>query len=161
MLQSFANNLGLRVHLDLRVPGKTGSAQKLVSRSIAIAQTKQRGSGNKYSSKYIILDTDWLSPIRAENTRMKRQAEQAGFTLIFQDCCFEAFLLRHFDGTRNAAPPNADEAIRQLSRVWEGYRKGLSAKDLMKNLNSDMVIAAAQRPKNRDFETLLRDIGLI
>lgn len=161
MLQSFANDVGLRVHLDLKVPGKTGSAQKLVSKSIAIAQAKQRGSGNKYASKYIILDTDWMSPVRAENTRVKQQAERAGFILVFQECCFEAFLLRHFEASRNATPPNADDALRQLSRVWEGYRKGLAAKHLMKKLSSDMVRAAAMRPQNQDFEELLRDIGLL
>lgn len=161
MLQSFANDVGLSVHLDLRVPGKTGNAQKLVSKSIAIAQAKQRGSGNRYASKYIILDTDWLSSVKAENTRMKQQAERAGFILVFQDCCFEAFLLRHFEATKNSAPPNAAEAIKQLTKVWGSYRKGLAAKDLMKVLDSDMVRAAAKRPQNHDFEELLRDIGLV
>uniref|UniRef100_UPI0026053805 RloB domain-containing protein n=1 Tax=uncultured Ruegeria sp. TaxID=259304 RepID=UPI0026053805 len=161
MLQSFAEDSGLHVHLELTVPGRAGSAQVLVSKAITLAQAKQRVRGNKYSSKYIILDTDWLSPVSAENTRMKRRAEQAGFKLVFQDCCFEAFLLRHFEATQNAAPPNAEEAFNQLSRVWEGYRKGLAAKDLMKKLNADMVRSAAMRPKNRDFEGFLRDIGLL
>ncbi len=161
MLQSFAEDGGLRVHLDLNVPGRTGNAQKLVTKAIAIAQKKQRGRSNKYSSKYIVLDTDWLSAVNAENIRMKKAAAQAGFELVFQDCCFEAFLLRHFEETRNAAPPNAAEALKQLSKAWEGYRKGLSAKDLMKKLNAKMVRAAATRPQNRDFKGLLHDIGLL
>ena len=161
MLQHYADADYLHVHLEPRVPGKTDNAQKLVSKAIAIAQARQRGSGNCYSSKYIILDTDWLSAVEGENTRMKKQAVGDGFKLVFQECCFEAFLLRHFKPYQNATPPNAAEAEKQLTKVWKGYRNGLSAKDLMKELGSEMVRAASMRPQNHDFKELLRDIGLL
>lgn len=161
MLQAFANDAGLHVHLDAHVPGKSGNPHVLVKRASAIAQKRQRGRGNSYATKYVILDTDWLSPNEADNVRLQQEAAAAGLNLVFQDCCFEAFLLRHFEQTQTAAPPTAQIALQQINSVWDGYRKGLSASDLMKRLNVEMVRAAAQRPRKRDFESLLRDIGLI
>lgn len=161
MLRAFANDAGLHVHLDVHVPGKSGNPHVLVKRAFAIAQKRQRGRGNNYAAKYVILDTDWLSSNEADNVRLRQEAAAAGFNLVFQDCCFEAFLLRHFTQTQTAAPPTAQIALQQINNVWDDYRKGLSASDLMRRLNVGMVREAAQCPQNSDFEILLRDIGLI
>ena len=79
MLQRFALERGLHdVSLKPKVHGKAGSAQTLVSTAIADAQSNRRGSNNKFSSKYIILDTDWLSAAESENTRMKNRPRRMG-----------------------------------------------------------------------------------
>ena len=159
MLQHFADVDGLHVYLDGKVPGGTGNAQTLVSKANEIVRKEQQPNGVNYLSRYIILDSDGLGVAEAKDLRKKASEEEV--KLVFQDCCFEAFLLRHFEATKDAAPPNADEAKKQLDKVWKGYRKALSAQKLMKKLNLDMVRSAAMRPQNRDFKELLRDIGLL
>ena len=159
MLQHFADADGLHVHLQNPVPGGTGNAQTLVSKANEIVRKEQQLNGVNFFSRYIILDTDGSGVAEAKDLR--KQASEAEVKLVFQDCCFEAFLLRHFEAKKDAEPPNAAEAKKQLKKVWKGYRKALSAQELMKKLNLDMVRSAAMRPQNRDFKELLRDIGLL
>ncbi|MCY4195402.1 MAG: hypothetical protein OXD33_00525, partial [Rhodobacteraceae bacterium] len=82
-------------------------------------------------------------------------------TLIWQDCCFEAVLLRHLAGHEQDNPPTATVALTRLNAAWPGYSKGLSAHDLQKTLTLDMVKQVAQNPRNADSLRFLQEMDLL
>lgn len=161
LIQRYLNQAQRHVHLDAQIIGKAGDPLSLVERAIAKAEMGERGGKPRYVRRFLILDTDWIGRNADRDARAKRMAEQADLTLVKQDCCFEAFLLRHFDGHENDRPQTAELSIRMLKELWPAYRKGLSAQELARRISIEKVREVASRQMDEDFVVLLRAVGLI
>ncbi len=161
MLQEFANQTGLAIHLDTKVMSKAGDPLALVERAAAAIPQGERGAKPPYLERFLLLDTDLIGQNPDRDTRMLQIAEQSKLVLVRQDCCFEAFLLRHFDGHENDKPPTATVALDRLMDIWPQYRKGTPAQELAKHLTLENVQKAAKNPLNADFEPFFSTLRLL
>lgn len=161
LLQGFANETGLAIHIDSKVISKAGDPLSLVERTVSVIDQGERGAKPPYVSRFLLLDTDQIGKNPHRDTTMRQIVRENNLTLVRQDCCFEAFLLRHFMGHENDRPPNAAIALDRLEGVWPQYRKGTSAQELAKHLTFEDVQRAATNPLNADFEPFLSTLGLV
>jgi len=161
MLQEFANQNGLAIHLDTKVMSKAGDPLALIERAQAAITQGERGAKPPYVERFLLLDTDLIGQNPDRDTRMLQKAEQSNLMLVRQHCCFEAFLLRHFDGHANDNPPTATVALDRLIEIWPQYKKGTPAQELAKRLTFEDVLKAAENPQNADFARFFRALRLI
>ena len=161
LLQVFANTNGLAVHLDAKVLSKAGDPLALVERAAAVIAQDEAGAKPPYVERFLLLDTDLFGQNRGRDARMFQMAQQTNLKLVRQDCCFEAFLLRHIDCRENDRPPSAPVALKRLIGVWPQYKKGTPAQELAERLTFEDVQKAAVNPLNADFAPFLGALGLI
>ena len=117
LLQRFADERGNAVQVDGKVITHAGDPLAKIKRAIQIAAHNQRGSKPAYSSRFIMLDTDLMGQNRPRDAEIPDLAAQHKFILLKQNCCFEAFLLRHIAGHYDDEPPTAALAETRLQAV--------------------------------------------
>ncbi len=161
LLQRFANQAGLAIHLETKVMPKAGDPLALVEQAAAAIAQSERGAKPQYEARFLLLDTDLIGQNPDRDLRMFQSAEKINLTLVRQDCCFEAFLLRHFDGCENDRPPTATVALDRLRKILPQYRKGIPAQELAKHLTLVEVQKAAKNPLNADFARFFGALRLI
>jgi len=161
LLQRHANDRKISVHADARVVTRAGDPLAKVRRAIEIsAQVEQSGRG-RYERRFLILDRDGLGDKPARDSRIDAVAAAGKFTLIWQDFCFEAVLLRHLPGHEHDDPPTAALALNRLKAAWPSYEKGFSALDLQEKLTLDMMRQATRNRRNAGFHGFLQKMGLL
>ncbi len=160
LLQRFANETRLAIHIDARALSNAGDPQSLVERAVAAIVQGERGARPPYVRRFLMFDTDQIGQNPNRDSRMLQIAQQNNLTLVRQDCCFEAFLLRHLQGYENDRPPDARVALNRLRGVWPQYRKGTPAQELAKRITLNDVQRAAANPLNADFAPFLDALGL-
>ena len=159
LLQDFAKEQGCAVQADPQVV-RAGDPLAIVKRAIEKAAQGERGSKAAYSVRFLMLDTDLLGNNPGRDAQIDGLVEQHNFVLLRQNCCFEAFLLRHFAGHANDEAPTAAIALRRLQAVWPQYKKGFLKQELRKRIALEDVQRAAQSPLNADFGSFLDAMGL-
>lgn len=158
LLNEFAEDIKLHIHIDRKVMEATGNPKKLVKLALnAIERHTQR---DFLAAKFLILDTDQIED-KSERDRISKKAQKNELTLIWQDKCFESVLLRHFEGHENDSPATSKEALKKLLRVWPQYSKGMLSKDLKKRITLADIQRAAKSPLNEDLRILLKALGLL
>lgn len=159
LLQRFADGAGLRIQILAETIKKTGGEpMRLIANARAIIECHRKRSS--LVGRFLLLDADQVgSP--GHKRAAQNAAAAAELTLIWQDKCFEAMLLRHFNGYENDSPPTSKEALGRLRKVWPEYSKGMSAMDLHKRITLADVRRAAAGPLNADLAKLLRALGLL
>tara|TARA_R110002074_G_scaffold348310_1_gene518768 strand:+ start:1070 stop:1642 length:573 start_codon:yes stop_codon:yes gene_type:complete len=160
LLQRFSDEQGGAVHAESRVVPRAGDPLAIVERAIEMAAQGERGSKPAYSVRFLMLDTDLLGNNPGRDAQIDGLVERHNFVLLRQNCCFEAFLLRHFVGHANDEPPTAAIALTRLQAVWPQYKKGFPAQELRKQIALEDVQRAAQSPRNADFSSFLDAMGL-
>ena len=161
LLQGFADDANLPVHLDSKVMSKAGDPLVLVESAVAAIALGERGAKPPYVGRFLLFDTDVLGQNPRRDERMLQVAQRNNLDLVRQDCCFEAFLLRHFDGHENDRPPSAAVALDRLTGAWPQYTKGTPAQELAIRLTIEDVQKAAANPLNDGFSPFLRALGII
>ena len=139
-----ATALPVHLHVDVLTPG-AGDPLARVQRAIKrIAERERRRA--KYRMKAILMDSDQAAndPARAE--RAKRLAAQHNMTIIWQDPCHEALLLRHMPNCSNLRPPSCVLAEQRLKAEWPEYEKPMPRARLAKRID----LGAIQRVPNRN-----------
>ena len=160
LLQRFSNEQGGAVHAESKVIPRAGDPLAIVERAIEMAAQGERGSKSAYSVRFLMLDTDLLGNNPDRDAQIDGLVERHNFVLLRQNCCFEAFLLRHFVSHANDEPPTAAIALTRLQAVWPQYKKGSPAQELRKRIALEDVQRAAQSPHNADFISFLDAMGL-
>lgn len=161
LLQRFADERAIAVHAEAKVISRAGDPLAIVKRAIEIAAQGERGSKPSYSARFLMLDTDLFGQNPKRDAQIPALVAQQKFVLLRQECCFEAFLLRHFYGHDNDDPPTATIAFSRLQAVWPEYNKGLPAQDLRRRIAIEDVQRAAGNPRNADFHQFLNTLGLL
>ena len=160
LLQMFANDAELSVHIVAKVMTKAGDPLAMAQRAIATIEQDERGPKPSFVDRFLLFDTDLLGQNRDRDEKMKHVVRDAGLTLIRQNVCFESFLLRHFIGHENDRPATTAEAQIRLRGVWPEYNKGTPGQDLAKQIDLRDVQRASKNHLNSDLAILLSAIGL-
>ncbi len=137
-LKRLADEAGLHVHLETR---DLGGGDAKTALDIAVREFKKYcESAGRNTPGYVLLDTD-----RADGFRdaLRATAASAGLTIIWQDPCHEALLLRHFAGEENTQPHDCGAAEKLLLRQWSTYKKPSPAVRTAKVLTLEHVLRAA------------------
>jgi len=161
LLQRFSNERGCAVHAESKVIPRAGDPLALVERAIEMAEQGERGSKPAYSARFLLLDTDLIGQNPDRDARIDDLVARHNFSLLRQNCCFEAFLLRHTGGHDSDEPPTAAIALTRLQLVWPQYEKGLPACDLLKRITVEDVRRTARNPRSADLSALLKAFGLL
>ena len=158
LLQRYAEIDDLLVHIDpvLLQPGG-GDPCALVERALALLTQRERRHGDLYADSFVLLDTDKLGQAPQRDQRARQIAERAGLTLVWQEPCHEAMLLRHLENCTNLQPGTTPLALQQLTQRWPVYEKGMAAVRLADRID----MAGARRVARNDvaLTALLTAIG--
>jgi hypothetical protein len=158
MLSAILRQNDLPFHLETVClnPG-SGSAIACVDRAIREIQRLERNR-TKFSLKVVMIDTDTVDNDPSARAKVDRVALDSGILIIWQSTCHEAFLLRHFHGHAQDAPPTSDLAQSALAKVWPSYRKPMSSMNLVAKIRIENVRRSAS--VHPDFLKLLQHIKL-
>lgn len=159
LLQALANDAGAHVHIsiELLTPG-AGDPLARVTRALAHL-ARLRGRRTAFAHAFVLMDSDQLAldPVRGE--RARRDAAAGGLTLIWQEPCHEALLLRHLPGRADRRPGNSGDALQALRRDWPEYAKPMTRRELQRRL--DLVTVRQAGAAHPELASLLRVIGLL
>ena len=159
LLQQFAGAAGLRIQILAEAIKKTGGEpMRLIANAQAVIECHRKR--NSLAGRFLLLDADRIAG-PGHRREVQRAAEAAGLSLVWQDKCFEAMLLRHFKGRENDNPATSREALSRLQKLWPEYDKGMAAMDLHKRISLEDVRRAAASPLNADLAVLLKALGLL
>ena len=159
MLQRLLDARAHRFHLDAVVlnPG-AGDPPELIRRAIARASDLAERHG-AYAFRAVLLDADRHDAASLMGRRTTEIARENSVTLIWQEPCHEALLLRHLQGCQGLRPSTSSEAMRMLLRHWPTYRKAMPAVSLGATLDEAAVLRVAEvEPTLRGF---LRFLDLV
>ena len=112
-----------------------------------------------YAARFILMDSDQIALVPGRADEAKALAIENGISIIWQDPCHEALLLRHFAGHETKKPKTAVQSERQLIKRWPGYKKPMPRQDVAKMLSLEAVRRAANVEK--ELEKFLRNLGLV
>lgn len=132
---------GLNLHIDAINLQPAGDPLALAEKAIGVA-ARRTARGGPYVARAILLDADKLADNQQRAIEAQRLLHNAQFIAIWQHQDHEAFLLRHFPGHQHDDPPRGGTSV-ALQGQWNGYRKGMPARDIEKVLGFDHVMRAA------------------
>jgi hypothetical protein len=157
LLAGFADEAGLRVHLEIVDLAPAGDPLDRVEKAAARIDHLRRRRGT-FTDRFILLDSDQ----RAENPQRTAQAialaARFEITLVWQQPCHEALLLRHLPGRTTAQPPNSQAAHQALTNEWQQYSKPMARVDLMQRI--DLAAALRASTVEPGLAALLNAMGL-
>jgi hypothetical protein len=159
LLQDFINQANLPVHLtiDELAPGAGDPLARVELAVMRIGMLAKRRIAP--SAAFVLLDTDQipLDPHRAD--RARRLAAENHITIVWQESCFEAVLLRHLPHRAMHRPPDSRAAEQAIAREWPEYQKPMSRVALARRITLESVLQAAN--VEPDLAGLLRSLGLL
>ena len=152
-----AANLPFHLRVESLAPG-AGDPLDRVRRALQRISDRERKRGS-FRFRYILMDDDQAAAEPARAAEARRLAVENGISIIWQEPCHEALLLRHFAGREDRNPPTCQIAHRELLAVWPEYRKPMSRAQLAARIDLEAVArAAGVVPQLAEF---LRSIGLL
>lgn len=137
LLQRLADAAGLALHLDTVVlqPGG-GDPLAIVELAARRMTQRERQSGVPYAHRAILLDADKRGQQPQRDDRATVIAAGAEITLLWQEPCHEALLLRHLPNCAQLRPPQTPVACQQLVQRWPNYRKPMPAARLAERIDA-------------------------
>jgi hypothetical protein len=106
-----------------------------------------------------LIDSDQIDGFPQQLKELEALAATLSITIIWQTPCHEAFLLSHFEGHADKAPPTAILAGQHLLRVWPDYQKPMSRQKLHKKITVGGAVRLAA--KHPSFAGFLKNVGLL
>ncbi|MCZ8322971.1 MAG: RloB domain-containing protein [Novosphingobium sp.] len=156
-LQDLIHEAELHVHLTIEVL-KAGDPLSRIELAINKIAQLRKTRGN-FPDRFVFLDTDQLA-ISADRANRARQLASANdIRIIWQEPCFEAVLLRHFEARTTHRPPTNQATQNCILQAWPEYEKPMSRADLARKIDRQAVMRAASVEEG--LMDLLRCIGLI
>ena len=159
ILQEFADDEGLHVHLVIRNLQPAGNPLALATKAVSLSGKETQKA--PLAGKAILFDADGLGGSRESRVRGRKALkvlEQGGFIAVLQIPDYEGLLLRHFAGHGRDDPPPG-KSMSKLKALWPAYHKNMSAADLRQQLSLEHVIRAAE--VTTELRSLLQIIGLV
>lgn len=143
LLQDLINDAGLPVYLkiDELAPGAGDPLARVEMAVMRIAQQTRRRTAP--AACFVMLDTDQIAIDRQRAENARRLADDRNITIIWQQPCFEAVLLRHLPHRAAHRPPDSQAAGNALSREWPEYRKPMPRALLARRIDLAAVLRAA------------------
>ncbi len=133
---------GLAVHLDPEVL-QPGGGDPLAIVELAVKRLSQgRRKQTVYAVKFVMLDRDKWGQAPARDAQVVAVAARAGLSLIWQDPCHEAMVLRHLETCANLLPQTTPLAMAALRQRWPDYSKPMDGAGLARRLDHAAVLRA-------------------
>ena len=152
-----AASLPVHLHIEVLAPG-AGDPLARVYRTLDLIVRRER-QRVKFQSKAILMDSDQAREAPERLAEAKRLAKEAGISIIWQNPCHEALLLRHMPSCSSRRPPVCNAALQALVRNWPEYKKPMTRAQLASRIDLSAVQQGATvEPKLRVF---LQEIGLL
>ena len=112
-----------------------------------------------FAGRFVLLDKDQADADPKKAQSAQNLAQQKGITIIWQDPCFEAVLLRHLPNCSTRRPATSQIAEAELKKEWADYTKGMQSASLEKRIDkAALTRVAAEEP---DLGALLSFLQLI
>ncbi|HMK90345.1 MAG TPA: RloB domain-containing protein [Methylocystis sp.] len=114
----------------------------------------------EYRLKFMLIDSDRVDREPERRRQAEEKAWKLDVSIVWQEPCHEAFLLRHIDGLSHKRPTTTAEAITTLRSRWPEYRKPMTRMQLAKRIDLDSLKrAAAVEPSLSSMLRCLRLLG--
>lgn len=156
-LQDLIHEAELHVHLNVEV---LNAGDPLSRIELAVGRLAQlRKTRGNFPDRFVFLDTDQLALSADRANRARQLAAANDIRVIWQEPCFEAVLLRHFEGRTTHRPPTSQVAQNAIRQIWPEYQKPMSRADLAQKIDRHAISRAAG--VEDDLMALLRCIGLM
>lgn len=159
LLRDMLRDVDLAVHLVIEELGP-GAGDPLARIDMAVRRLAHlRRTRTEPAERFALLDADQAvrDPQRAERARLV--AAGNNITIIWQDPCFEAVLLRHLEGHSTRRPPDTSKADSALMKAWPDYQKPMARVRLARRIDRASVLRAAT--VEPELNALLQCLGLI
>lgn len=156
ILQEFADDAGLHVHLVIKNLQPAGDPLSLARRAVRLSGNEARKAS--LAGKAIIFDADRLDGSTERGRKALKLLGQEEFIVVLQRPDHEGLLLRHFAGHEHDDPPSG-HSMNRLKALWPEYHKNMSAADLRQQLSLESVIRVAEVAA--ELRLLLKAIGLV
>lgn len=149
----------LPIHLEVVTlnPGVGDPITRIHRAEQEINRREQRRS--KFYQKAILMDGDQAEDGGSIRREAELLARNLGISIIWQDPCHEAFLLRHLDGCLHRRPPTTAVSLAALRGVWPQYNKPMTKMNLAKRIGMIEILRAAKVEPS--LATFLRALRLL
>lgn len=154
-LKILCEEQGVNFHFDITV--SNGGDSLTITEHAVYEYRKRTQTRGKFSSGLILLDSDRLQQDIQSGRDPEPKANSENLKLVYLKPNFEGLLLRLHIG-REKQFPTADEAKRNLQRLWQSYRKPTSAEYLYKRFRIEDIRRAALYDSN--LRWMLEKLGL-
>jgi hypothetical protein len=147
------------IHLEVvnLNPGAGDPIARLKRAAQEIARRSPRRS--EFHIKRILMDSDQIIGDAQRRREAEQLAAERGITIIWQEPCHEAMLLRHLEGFAQHKPPTSALAMTALKAAWPSYQKPMTKLHLSKRIDFEAIQrAAAVEPS---LGTFLCEIALM
>jgi hypothetical protein len=127
---------------------------------IELAEKKKKQGekkGGDYAVAYVLMDTDKRGQAPQRDQQAIKLAQDEGLTIIWQEPCHEALLLRHLPNSQQLKPQSTALALATLNARWPGYTKGMPAAKLAATIDADSLRQV--RVVEPALSALLADLG--
>ncbi|KQY13630.1 hypothetical protein ASE23_27680 [Rhizobium sp. Root73] len=127
---------------------------------VELAEKKKKQGvkkGGDYAAAYVLMDTDKRGQAPLRDQQALKLAQDAGLTIIWQQPCHEALLLRHLPNAQQLQPQSTALALTALTAKWATYTKGMPAAKLAVTINADGLRRV--RTVELSLDALLTDLG--
>jgi len=144
LLQDLLNAARIAVHLIAEGLG-LGAGDPLSRIEMAVRKIEHlRRTRTAPAARFVFLDYDQVPQDTHRADTARRLARSHAITIIWQQPCFEAVILRHLPHCAARRPPDSAEANRALRREWPDYEKPMTRMELARRLDLAAVVRAAQ-----------------
>jgi len=106
---------------------RPGGGDPLALVELAAKKKKLGEKKGDYAAAFALIDSDKRGVAAQRDQQALALAVTAGLTMIWQEPCHEALLLRHFPNAQQLKPQSTALAISALRDKWAGYTKGMPA----------------------------------
>ena len=155
-LKILCEEQGINFHFDITV--SNGGDSLTITEHAVYEYRKRAQTRGKFSSGLILLDSDRLQQDIQSGRDPEPKASSENLKLVYLKPNFEGLLLRPHTG-REKQFPTADEAERNLKKLWHNYRKPASAEELHRRFGIEDVRRAALHDTN--LRWMLEKLGLL
>lgn len=158
-LNDIVRDSGLPFHIEV-VNLNPGAGDPLARIRRAVKEIKRRSERRaEFRFKTVLMDSDQIDGNVQRRQQVEALAADHDISIIWQQPCHEAFLLRHFEGHFNQMPATSALARVALQQVWPEYQKPMTSLQLSRKISIDGVRRIANI--NVALETFLRQIRLL
>jgi len=158
VLQNMVRESGLPFHLHIHDLGQGAGdpcarMQLTLQRLSVLKRTRVEPK-----HRFVFLDNDRNALIPERVKLAETLAQQNNITIIWQEPCFEAVLLRHLPALQGNRPPDTQAALQALTRAWPNYQKPMSSASLMQRIDRAAISRIAT--VEPDLQALFTLVGL-
>jgi len=109
---------------------RPGGGDPLALVELAAKKKKLGEKKGDYAAAFALIDSDKRGIVPHRDQQALVLADTAGLTIIWQEPCHEALLLRHYPNAQQLKPQSTALAIAALKGKWADYTKGMPAAKL-------------------------------